>query len=124
MIWEVKPFTSSAEEQLDKYTEATGFERGAGKIIKPIKNMEVYGKLQMDIYFTAPGVINYKLHLDGKTKGMSVNDARIYVNDFYAENNKSAGEIFMDGVAAGAIVVGGLIIRGLAPILGPSVARG
>ncbi|WP_055107965.1 hypothetical protein [Paenibacillus ihumii] len=111
MIWEVKPFGSSAAEQLKRYSESTGYELGAGKVIKPVKGIEIYGNLKMDIYFTEPGTINYALSL--KNKRISVDKARDYVNETYAANNPTASEWFMKGIVTGGAVFGGTLLKGL-----------
>lgn len=56
------------------------------------------------------------LKQNGKNKNNSVNDARVYINELYAQYNKSAGEIFIDGVKAGAAAVGGAVIKGIGSI--------
>ena len=62
-IWEIKPYATSGQSQLNKYIEATGFD--VGFTIGTISGIQVVGNIRMDITSseTEQGVINYKLYL-------------------------------------------------------------
>gem|GEM_PF-4743708 len=114
-IWEVKPFGTSAEEQLKAYTEEGNYTRG--KELNPVKDFHLYGNLFMSVYFTSPGVVNYSLNLkqDGKTTNLSVIEARSYVNNEYAERSRNAG-LAQAGVI-GAFSVAGRVAQGAGAVV-------
>ena len=63
-VWEVKPLGTSANKQLTKYTNGTGFYRGYN--IGAITNIAICGKVKMSITFDSSGGAFYAFYVKGK----------------------------------------------------------